>query len=179
MASDVQRMGPAAAAETAVERIHGKTNEFILHFDVDVIAGFEATNYSGADGLTREQVRDALEAFAAQPHLAAIEVAGYNPTKDADGSGAKLIVELLAGALEKRLVALTASEPGISAGASAQQTSAPAATETAIPAITPGEAWSSDDLSPAAESEDDSSGGESNSETPELPAGETEEHNSQ
>lgn len=178
MASDVQRMGAAAAAETAIERIHGKTNEFVLHFDVDVIAGFEATNYSGADGLTLEQVRDALEVFATQPHLAAIEVAGYNPTKDADGSGAKLIVELLAGTLEKRLAALAASEPAVSASAPAQQTSAPAATEAAIPAITPGEAWSSDDLASTAESADGSTGDESNSQTP-PPPGETEEHNSQ
>jgi arginase len=179
MASDVQRMGPAAAAETAVERIHGKTNEFVLHFDVDVIAGFEATNYSGADGLTLEEVRDALEVFATHPHLAAIEVTGYNPTKDADGSGAKLIVELLAGALEKRLAALSASAPAVSANLPAQQASAATANEAATPATTPGEAWSSDDLVSTPESPADSTGAESSSETPEPRPSETEEHNSQ
>ena len=178
LAADVQRIGPGAAAETAIERIHGKTNEFVLHFDVDVIAGFEATNYSGTGGLKLEEVRDALEVFAVQPHLAAIEVTGYNPAKDADASGAKLIVELLAGALAKRLAALTASAPSESASAISQPTSAPPADE-AIPAVTPGEAWSSDDLASSAESPNNPAVDESNSEASEPPSNETEERKSQ
>ena len=177
-AADVQRIGPRAAAETAVERIHGKTNEFVLHLDVDVIAGFEATNYSGPGGLTLEEVRDALDAFAAQPHLAAIEVTGYNPAKDADASGAKLIVELLAGALAKRLAALTAPASSEPASVTLQPTSAPPADEV-VPAPPPGEAWSSDDLASPAESPDNSTVDESNSQAPELPSDETEERNSQ
>ncbi|HEY6905525.1 MAG TPA: arginase family protein, partial [Candidatus Acidoferrales bacterium] len=149
LAADVQRVGAAAAAETAVERIHGKTNEFVLHFDVDVIAGFEATNYSGTGGLVLEEVRDALEVFAVQPHLAAIEVTGYNPAKDTEASGAKLIVELLAGALAKRLAALAAPQPSESASVAAQPASAPPAD--AVPAVTSGEAWSSDDVASSAE----------------------------
>src|SRR5580692_5485280 len=42
LAADVQRLGPAAAAQVAIERIHGNGNEFILHLDVDVIEGFAA-----------------------------------------------------------------------------------------------------------------------------------------
>src|SRR5262249_10995880 len=38
-AADVQRKGPAAVAEEALERVHGKTNEFVLHIDLDVISG--------------------------------------------------------------------------------------------------------------------------------------------
>ena len=177
LALDIQRIGPASAAETAVDRIHGKTNEFVLHFDVDVIAGFEATNYSGTGGLTLEEVRDALDVFAAQPHLAAIEVTGYNPAKDADAGGAKLIVELLAGALAKRLAALTAPASSESATVTSQPTSAPPPDE-AVPAATPGQAWSSEDLASSAESPDSSTTDESNSEAPELPSNETEEHNS-
>lgn len=179
MAADVQRMGPEAAAETAVDRVHGKTNEFILHFDVDVIAGFEATNCSGVDGLKLEEVRDALGVFAAQPHLAAIEVTGYNPAKDAEASGAKLIVDLVAGALAKRQAALTAPERAESATAAAQEASTPAAKEEAVPAVTAGEAWSSEDLESSAESLDNSTADESNSQTPEPPSNETEERNSQ
>jgi arginase len=174
-AADVQRMGPETAAEIAVERIHGKTNEFVLHLDVDVIGGFEATNLSGADGLNFEEVRGALEAFAAQPHLAAIEVTGYNPAKDADASGAKLIVELLAGALAKRRAALTVAEPAEPANARAVQDSAESAEGAPAPAIAPGEAWSSDDLVVPAESQDNSSD-DSSSETPEP--SETEERKS-
>lgn len=176
-AADVQRIGPAAAAETAVERIHGKTNEFVLHLDVDVIAGFEATNYSGTGGLTLEEVRDALDVFAVQPHLAAIEMTGYNPAKDADASGAKLIVELVAGALAKRLAALTAPAPGESANVTSQPAPTPPAEE-AVPAATPGEAWSSDDLGSSAESPDNSTADESSSQAPPL-SDEPEERNSQ
>src|SRR6202044_4287593 len=66
MASDVRRMGAAAAARAAVERVHGNVNEFALHFDVDVIAGFTATNYPAQDGLSMDEVREALEVFVQQ-----------------------------------------------------------------------------------------------------------------
>src|SRR5208282_6010525 len=71
MASDVRRMGAAAAARAAVERVHGNTYEFALHFDVDVIAGFAATNYPAQDGLSLDEVRQALEVFVQQKQLAA------------------------------------------------------------------------------------------------------------
>ena len=86
------------------------TNSF-LHLDVDVIADFQATNYPGTGGLTLEEVREALSVFAVQKHLAAIEVTAYNPTKDPDGSGAKLIVDLLVEVLEKRLETLKVARP--------------------------------------------------------------------
>ena len=116
LATDVRRMGAAAAAQAAVERIHANGYEFILHFDVDVIADFQATNYPGTGGLSLEDVREALRVFATQKHLAAIEVAAYNPTKDPDGTAAKLIVDLLAEVLAKRLEAL---EVGCASGARA------------------------------------------------------------
>ena len=108
-AADVQRMGAAAAAHAAVERIHANGYEFILHFDVDVIADFPATNYPGTGGLSLDEVREALEVFATQKHLAAIEVTAYNPTKDPEGTGAKLLIDLLTGVLEKRLEILKAA----------------------------------------------------------------------
>jgi arginase len=111
LATDVRRMGAAAAAQAAVERIHANGYEFILHFDVDVIADFQATNYPGTGGLSLEDVREALSVFATQKHLAAIEVAAYNPTKDPDGTAAKLIVDLLAEVLAKRLEALKSAAP--------------------------------------------------------------------
>jgi hypothetical protein len=129
-----------------VERIHGTSSEFVLHFDVDVIADFQATNYPGSSGLSLEDVRAALEVFARQKHLAAIEVTAYNPGKDPDGSGAKLILDLLTGILEVRLAALQGSEaPSQSGNESAAQISQPAETNAAAP-IAPGEAWSSDSL---------------------------------
>jgi arginase len=112
-ASDVQRMGPGVAAEEAVNRIHGGGAEFVLHMDVDVISDFPASDSPASGGLLLDDVRRALDVFARQKHLAAIEVTGYNPVKDPDGSGAKLIVGLLSEVLEGRLAALRA-EPGSS-----------------------------------------------------------------
>jgi arginase len=116
LAVDVQRMGVAAAAQVAIDRIHGNGNEFVLHLDVDVIADFQATNYPGTGGLGLEEVREALKIFANQKHLAAMELTAYNPTKDPDGRGAKLILDLLAEVLGSRLEALrtaAVSEPAV------------------------------------------------------------------
>jgi arginase len=111
MASDVRKMGAAAAARAAVERVHGNVNEFALHFDVDVIAGFKATNYPAQDGLSLDEVREALEVFVEQKHLAAIEIAAYNPTLDPDGSGARTIVDLIVSVMAGRRKFFEAQAP--------------------------------------------------------------------
>lgn len=168
-AADVQRMGAAAAAQAAVERIHANGYEFILHFDVDVIADFQATNYPGTGGLSLEEVRQALEVFVTQKHLAAIEVAAYNPTKDADATGAKLIIDLIVEVLAKRLEILKSAQnasaqvaasaaPAPASGAASLEKEAPAAEQSdeqqshahaaaaPQPPVAAGEAWSSDSL---------------------------------
>jgi len=168
LAVDVQRMGAVAAAQAAIERIHGNGYEFVLHFDVDVIAGFSATNYPGQNGLQLSEVRDALEVFAKQKHLAAIEITAYNPAKDPDGSSAKIILALFADVLASRLDSLKAAEAAavvatpVPAHGVADET--PVATtiqapaETAVeppaeasvgvelPPVMPGEPWSSEAL---------------------------------
>lgn len=100
---DIHRLGAAAAAQVAIGRIHSKGSQFVLHFDVDVISDFVPTNHPGTGGLSIEQVREALEIFVKQKHLAAIQVTAYNPSKDTDGRGAKLIISILADALQARL----------------------------------------------------------------------------
>jgi arginase len=190
LASDVQRMGAAAAAGEAIERIHSKSNEFILHFDVDVIADFAATNYPGSGGLSLDEVREALIVFAQQKHLAAIEVTAYNPVKDSDGSGAKAILDLLAEVLAARLEKLkqeaaVAAPAEASAAASAavpgsapHQEAEPAPAEPAsgssaeqqAPPAEPGESWTSDAREteePPASSAEDPSSTEESSETEE------------
>jgi len=110
-ASDVRRMGPAEAARQALERMHADKREFALHIDVDVIApeGFAAMEATVAPGgLGAEEVRAALRALVSHKNLLALDVAQYQPDKDPDGSAAKLIVGLLADALEARLEALQA-----------------------------------------------------------------------
>jgi arginase len=156
LAADVLRLGPAAAAQVAVERIHGVGNDFILHLDVDVIEGFAATKAPGEGGLSLAQVREALLVFAKQKHMAAIEVAGYNPTKDPDGRWAKTLIDLLAEVLGERLEALQAGAPAAEAAPAAAAAPAASATapEPAGPAAAPGEAWSSDMLEAESESPD-------------------------
>jgi arginase len=168
LAKDVKRLGPAAVAQIAIDRIHGNGNEFILHLDVDVIEGFHATKNPGDGGLTLADVREALAVFAKQKHLAAIEVAGYNPTKDPDGSGAKLIIDLLADVLGERLETLKAAAPPVEAPSAAAAATPAAASEPAapsseptVPAAAPGEAWSSDMLETEPEAVVETPGSES------------------
>lgn len=173
LVADAKRLGPAAAAKTALDRIRGNGNEFILHFDVDVISGFGATNYPSTNGLSFEEVREALLVFAQQKNLAALEITAYNPTKDSDGDAAKKIVDLLTEVLRVRLEILREAEalvaasapppPAPKASAVVQDSPAP---ESAEPSIEPiegvglpepvaGEGWSSDSLDTGVESEDE------------------------
>ncbi|MGC1291415.1 MAG: arginase family protein [Candidatus Acidiferrales bacterium] len=152
-AADVRRMGPAAAAEMAIERIHGGKNELILHVDVDVISSedFSATDLPGSNGLRLEEVRGALEVVAKQPRLVALEVAAYNPARDTDGRGAKVIVELIAAALAARLEAQSKAAEAAAAVAAPSEPTAPA------PAASAGEASSAPAPSDAATETADSS----------------------
>jgi arginase family enzyme len=182
LATDVKRIGAVAAAESAVDRIRANGHDFVLHIDVDVIADFQATDNPGSGGLSFEEVRNAAEVFAKQKHLAAIEVAGYDPTKDPDGGGAKLILDLVAGVLATRLETLKATAGAIAddpvaaakpdstvdraargveplAEPSAEPSAQPHAEisdEPQKPDVIPGEAWSSgpdEDLDPSSDAE--------------------------
>ncbi len=112
-AADVQRMGAPAAGRHALERLHADGREFVLHFDVDVIAeeDFAAADIPGRGGLRLAEVREALRAMLAHKNLVGLDVAAYQPEKDPDGSGAKIIVDLLVDALAARLETLTAPPP--------------------------------------------------------------------
>jgi arginase len=109
-ASDIMQRGVAATARAALDRIHAGARAFVLHFDVDVIAGedFSACAFPGTGGLRLDDVRQVLELFVPEPQLLALEIAEYMPERDADGSAANLLVELIVTALSRRLAALTA-----------------------------------------------------------------------
>ncbi|HEV2615756.1 MAG TPA: arginase family protein [Candidatus Acidoferrales bacterium] len=140
-ASDIQKMGAVAAAEAAVERIHGGRNELVVHLDVDVIASedFQATDVPGAGGLRLEDVRQALEVFAKQGRLVAFEVAAYNPERDSEGRGARIVVDLIAAVLGARLESQT------EAVAPAADNSAKSATSASLAESPSSEASSTDD----------------------------------
>jgi arginase len=108
---EVSTVGAGTAARLAVERVHAAKHEFILHFDVDTIDGkeFPWTNFPGSGGLSWSEVRDALRVFVSQPNLAAFQVAGYNPDLDADGQGARKLIDLLTDVLSSRLETASAA----------------------------------------------------------------------
>ncbi len=142
-AADVRRMGPAAAAEMAIERIHGGKNELVLHVDVDVISSedFSATDLPGSSGLRLEEVREALTVLAKQPRLVALEVAAYNPERDTDGRDAKNIVDLIAATLGARLEAQSkAAEAAAAAAVPSEPTAPPPGVGASRADSTPGDA---------------------------------------
>jgi arginase len=148
LAEDIRRKSPAKAASEAIERIHGNAHEFVLHIDVDAIEGFQATNLPNSNGLRLEELREAFEVFAAQTHLAAIEVTGYNPTRDTDGAGASFIVDMLASLLTVWKQNLKPAQTKAAAAPVEEP-------EAAAPAVTAGQSWSSDMLDdPQAASDD-------------------------
>ena len=164
-ALEVSTVGAAAAAHLALERVHAAKHEFVLHFDVDTINSdeFPWTNFPGTGGLSFNEVRDALRVLASQPNLAALVVSGYNPELDAEGTGARKLIELLVDVLSTRLDTsaplATASELVSATAASPQPESS-----SAPPEPEPQSATSS----PASESVEESAG-----EIPSMPEPDT------
>ncbi len=136
---EIQRKGAAVAAALVADRIHAASRTFVLHFDVDVLAGeeFTAADFTAPGGLRMDEARAALEVFARQPQLSAVEVTAYNPDRDPDGSGARQVVDLLAAALAARLAPAEPAEgetapPSVNEPAPAGQVS-PASPEAPTP----------------------------------------------
>jgi arginase len=104
-AADIQAKGAAAAAVDALNYLHADSREFVLHLDLDVIAQeeFPAVVVPGSGGLGFADVRAALKEFARHKNLVGLDVAQFNPDKDANGDGAKKIVDLLVESLSSRL----------------------------------------------------------------------------
>jgi arginase len=112
-ASDIQNRGASSAAQNALSQLHTEAREFMLHLDLDVIAQeeFSASNVPGSGGLSYASVKESLIEFVKQKNLLAFDVAQYNPEKDADGTCAAKIIELLTEALAARFQALSAPAP--------------------------------------------------------------------
>jgi arginase len=140
-AEDIARKGAAAAAEEALDRVHGRQQDFVLHLDLDVIAGedFGATNLSAPGGLRLRELREALATLVRQPTLAALEISGYNPALDKDGTAAKQLIDLLVEILEPRLQPQEAAGEPVAAAApgGSLATPAPGNAPAENPAATP------------------------------------------
>jgi arginase len=130
-AADIQLKGAAAAAQSALGQLHADGREFMLHLDLDVIAQeeFPAVNVPDSGGLSFGDVQASLSEFVKHKNLLGLDVSQYNPEKDADGSGAKRVVDLLVEALAARLAALApAPAPAEVPAPVAEESASPAAT---------------------------------------------------
>jgi arginase len=109
-AADIQSKGPSIAAKEALTHAHADAREFVLHLDTDVInqEEFPAVNVPGSGGLRLEEVRESLKELARHKNLLGLDIAQYNPDKDADGSGATKLVDLLVEVLIARMESLAA-----------------------------------------------------------------------
>lgn len=109
-AEQIRSKGAAKAAQDAMTQLHAEAREFMVHVDLDVInqEEFGATNVPGSGGLSFEDVKESLQVFARQKNLLGLDISQYNPARDADGSAAKKILELVEAMLTARLEALRA-----------------------------------------------------------------------
>jgi arginase len=112
-AAGIQSVGAEKAASNAIAQLHADVREFMLHLDLDVIAQeeFPATNVPGSGGLSFAETQTALIEFAKRKNLLGLDIAQYNPEKDADGSAARKVIDLLAEVLSARLSALATPPP--------------------------------------------------------------------
>ena len=109
-AVDIQNKGTQKAAQDALGQLHADAREFMLHLDLDVMAQeeFPAVNVPDSGGLSFGEVQSSLNEFVKKKNLLGLDIAQYNPDKDADGSGARKLVDMLAEALSARLAVLAA-----------------------------------------------------------------------
>jgi len=112
-ALDIQSKGAAASAVDALRHLHADAREFVVHLDLDVIAqeDFPAVVVPGEGGLRLDDVRVALNQYARHKNLLGLDIAQYNPDRDADGACAKKLVDLLVEALSSRLETPASSSP--------------------------------------------------------------------
>jgi len=112
-ATDIQAKGAAASAVDALSHLHADAREFVLHLDLDVIAQeeFPAVVVPGSGGLGFEDVRTALKEIVRHKNLLGLDVAQFNPDKDANGDCARKIVDLLVDSLSTRLEPVATNSP--------------------------------------------------------------------
>jgi len=89
--------GLAEAGAAARDQLSAADGRYWVHLDVDVLdeLAFPATDYLMPGGLTVAELGELLGPLLASPALAGVSLACYNPQKDADGSGAAVLPELL------------------------------------------------------------------------------------
>lgn len=95
--AELRDRGLAAAGAATRDQLSAAAGRYWVHLDVDVLdeLAFPATDYLMPGGLTVAELGELLGPLLAGPALAGVSLACYNPQKDADGSGAAAVLELL------------------------------------------------------------------------------------
>ncbi|HEX7150621.1 MAG TPA: arginase family protein [Thermoanaerobaculia bacterium] len=97
----IRARGIAAIAAGALEVVQ-RAPRFWCHIDADVLddAVMPAVDYRQPDGLTPEELTALLREAAQSGRMAGLSLAIYNPALDPAGEGARLLVDVLVGALQ-------------------------------------------------------------------------------
>jgi arginase len=97
--AELRDRGLTAAGQATRDQLSAAAGRYWVHLDVDVLdeLAFPATDYLMPGGLTVAELAELIGPLLASPALAGVSLACYNPQKDADGSGAAALLELLRG----------------------------------------------------------------------------------
>lgn len=98
----LRRQGVVACATAAADRLRDSGCQgFWIHLDLDVLdsAVLPAVDSPQPDGLVPDQLVALLATLSAHPAAIGLDVTIYDPELDGDGSGAKLVSNLLVDAL--------------------------------------------------------------------------------
>lgn len=97
-ADAVRKLGPRVAAALSLDAAANDDGPLVVHLDVDVVdpAEMPAKNLATpGTGLSLAETGDLLLALVASPRVVALEVAGYDPSRDEGGRSARVLVDLL------------------------------------------------------------------------------------
>jgi arginase len=97
----IKMQGAEKAAEEVIHYLESKCDCLYLHVDLDVLdkSVFSAQGLPVPDGLSREEFQDTLKALAKCGKLCGVSITAFDAAKDSDVSQARIIVELVSGAL--------------------------------------------------------------------------------
>jgi arginase len=97
----IKSQGAEKAAEEILRYLKSKCGCMYLHIDLDVLdtSVFSAQGLPVPDGLSKEEFQNTLKVLVKSGKLCGVSLMVFDAAKDADGSQARRIVELVAGAL--------------------------------------------------------------------------------
>jgi arginase len=97
----IKSQGAEKAAEEILRYLESKCGCLYLHIDLDVLdmSVFSAQGLPVPDGLSKEEFQSTIKVLVKSGKLCGVALMVFDAAKDADGSQARRIVELVAGTL--------------------------------------------------------------------------------